>query len=168
MQICLLRHAKAEAGFSPNPKEDAKRVLTPEGIRKMGKVAAGMAALELKFDLILSSPYPRAKQTAEIVAEKLGITPLLELDERLVAVANPEDFLAELCSRRLLAQSLLIVGHEPFLGELASLLLTGQKNTLHFEFKKAGLLCLTVDKLQRGHCAVLNCFLSPGQLSAIK
>jgi phosphohistidine phosphatase len=167
MQICLLRHAKAELNFSPNPKVDAARVLTPEGKRKMRKIAAGMAALDLKFDLILSSPYARARQTAELAARALDEMDRLAFTDQLAVMAQPADLLTELCARHSPLQSILLVGHEPFLGELASLLLTGHKNTLQVPFKKAGLLCLTVEKLAKGKCAALDWFLTPGQLVAL-
>lgn len=168
MKIYLLRHAKAEPVVSENfdAEADAARVLTPEGIRKMRQIAAGMKAMDLTFDLILSSPYARARQTAEIAAQVLQLTNRLKFTPNLAAVATPADLVAELCDRHQAASSLLLVGHEPFLGQLASLLLTGH-DVLTVDFKKAGLLALSVEQLKRGKCAVLDWLLTPKQLAAL-
>jgi phosphohistidine phosphatase len=166
MKICLLRHAKAEPAVSENLETDAARVLTPEGTRKMRQIAAGMKAMDLTFDLILSSPFARARQTAEIAAQVLGLSDRLKFTENLTTVAQPSDIVAEICERYRATPSLLLVGHEPFLGQLASLLLTGQ-DILGVDFKKAGLLALSVEELKRGRCAVLDWFLTPKQLAAL-
>ena len=71
MDLYLLRHGIAVEPGSPGYAKDADRPLTPEGERKLGQIAEAMEALELSFDLILSSPYVRARQTAEIVAATL-------------------------------------------------------------------------------------------------
>ena len=69
MNLYILRHGIAVEHGAPGYAKDADRPLTPEGERKLGQIAEAMKALELTFDLILSSPYLRARQTAEIVAE---------------------------------------------------------------------------------------------------
>ena len=168
MKLYLLRHAKAEPLVSENfdADADAMRVLTPEGTRKMRQIAAGMKAMGLTFDLILSSPYARARQTAEIAAQGLLLTDRVKLTPNLAAVASPADIVAEICDRYQALSSLLLVGHEPFLGQLASLLLTGH-DFLTVDFKKAGLLALSVEQLKRGRCAVLDWFLTPKQLATL-
>src|SRR5262249_3417512 len=71
MNLYLLRHGLAAELSTAGLSKDSERPLTPKGSRKLKKIAAGMKALELKFDLILSSPYVRARQTAELIAESL-------------------------------------------------------------------------------------------------
>ena len=71
MKLYILRHGIAVEPGTPGYETDADRPLTSEGERKMRQIAGAMEALELSFDLILSSPYLRARQTAEIVAEVL-------------------------------------------------------------------------------------------------
>src|SRR5688572_9911273 len=68
MDLYILRHAKAEERSS-RYRNDSLRPLTKEGIKRQQLASKGMRAMKLKFDLILSSPFTRAKQTAEIVAE---------------------------------------------------------------------------------------------------
>ena len=69
MELYLLRHAIAveREHFCG---EDRERPLTPAGIKKMRRIARGMKAMKLSFDLILTSPYERAKDTAALVAER--------------------------------------------------------------------------------------------------
>ena len=72
MNLYILRHGIAAERGTPGYANDADRPLTPEGERKLQLVAAAIKALELGFDLILSSPYLRARQTAEVVAARIA------------------------------------------------------------------------------------------------
>src|SRR5947208_1509636 len=69
MNIYILRHGLAGERCDPHYPRDADRPLTSEGKRKLRKIAKAIDALELSFDLILSSPYVRTRQTAEIIAK---------------------------------------------------------------------------------------------------
>ena len=83
MNLYILRHGIAVEPGTPGYEKDADRPLTPEGERKLWQITEAMEALELSFDLILSSPYLRARQTAEIVAEALKARKRLELSDSL-------------------------------------------------------------------------------------
>jgi phosphohistidine phosphatase len=63
MNVYLLRHGIAADPSEPRFKNDAERPLTPKGRRRLREVTRAMGALRLSFDLILSSPFLRAKQT---------------------------------------------------------------------------------------------------------
>src|SRR5208282_4006322 len=96
--------------------DDAKRPLTPEGKERMGEIAAGLVRAGLEADWIVSSPLVRAVETAEIVGEALGSKPPLDLCDALRPGGAPEalvTFLAKRSNRR----RVLVVGHEPDLGE---------------------------------------------------
>ncbi len=68
MNLYIVRHAIAvDEGTADF--EDSQRPLTDKGRRKMRQIAKGLRALGVEFDLILSSPYLRAQETAEILAE---------------------------------------------------------------------------------------------------
>ena len=71
MNIFILRHGIAVEQGTKGFERDADRPLTAKGKRQLRKSAAAMGRMKLRFDLILSSPYERAKRTAEIVAEEL-------------------------------------------------------------------------------------------------
>ncbi len=103
MDLFLLRHA--EAGEAPR---DEDRTLTAHGHEQARAVAGGIAWLDLRLEAVLSSPLPRARQTAAVVSEALGL-PLREAAE-LATGRGPEDALTLLDGS---AQRLLLVGHEP-------------------------------------------------------
>src|SRR5437870_5294631 len=83
MNLFLLRHGLAVERTLPGFKLDSDRPLTPAGRRKIGRLATLLSRLDLRFDLILTSPYVRARQTAEIVAEALHLHKSLALSTSL-------------------------------------------------------------------------------------
>jgi phosphohistidine phosphatase len=131
MELYFLRHGLADR--SAWSGADDERPLTEEGALRMAREAENLARLDLKLDLILTSPLVRARQTAEIVADRLGLISRLQVDERIAA-----DFGAALLPAMLAdhpgASSLLLVGHEPSFSETLREL-TGSK----LVFKKGGL-----------------------------
>ena len=126
-----------------------------------------MKAMELSFDLILSSPYVRARQTAEIVANVFGLAKKLEFSPALAADGNPQDLVDELKKRRGKPGSIMVVGHEPYLSRLISLLISGG-TSLPITLKKGGLCKLSVDALRYGRCANLQWLLTPRQMRGLK
>ena len=98
MNLYILRHGIAVEPGTPGYAKDADRPLTPEGERKLRQIAEAMEALELSFDLILSSPYLRARQTAEIIAEALKARKKLELSDSLTPGGSTKK-LVELLNR---------------------------------------------------------------------
>ena len=163
MEIYILRHGIAVERGTRGYRKDSDRPLTKEGEEKTRQIATVLAAMDLQLDLILSSPFLRAKQTAEIVGEALGeevtFTDLLEPD------ANPSALIAEINDEKPLR--VMLVGHEPDLSQLISILITGQSN-VSIELKKGGLCKLTSDKLTFGQCATLNWLLTPKQLRSMR
>ena len=163
MEIYILRHGIAVERGSPGYKKDSERPLTKEGEEKMHQIADAILGMGLQFDLILSSPYLRAKQTAQIVAG--------ELDEEvtstdfLIPDANGLELIAEINDEK--PQRVLLVGHEPDLSRLISLLVTGGSDAT-IELKKGGLCKLTSDKLTFGRSATLNWLLTPKQLRQLR
>ena len=138
MQIYLLRHAIAEPRNSRLYPDDRDRPLSAKGGEEMRAGARGMAALDLDFDRVLTSPLLRARQTARIVARVLRPRPTLTLSPLLAPGASSAELLREL-ARFPAGNSLLLVGHEPDLSSFASLLLLGPGKELPLNFKKGGL-----------------------------
>jgi phosphohistidine phosphatase len=167
MELYLLRHAIAVERGTPGYARDSDRPLTPEGEKKMWRAAEGMKALDLSFDLILTSPYLRAKQTADIVAEVFKAQDKMEMSENLTPDGDPERLIAELNRRYRSLERILLVGHEPYLSSLISVLVTGD-GSLSLVMKKGGLCLLTVDSLRCGQCATLEWLLTPRQLRLIR
>lgn len=116
MELYLLRHA--EAGEAPR---DDDRTLTERGHMQAQAAAAGIAWLDLGLDTILTSPLPRAAQTAAPVADALGLR--TETAGELATGRGPDDALALLAGR---GERILLVGHEPQLSGIASLATGGR------------------------------------------
>ena len=124
MDLYVLRHGTAIARGQWEG-DDGDRPLSDEGREEMVRVAAGLAKLELGLDLIVTSPLARALQTAEIVAEQLGIQDKMVLDERLGAGFSANR-LPKVLRTYADAKSLMLVGHEPGLSAAVESLVGGR------------------------------------------
>lgn len=163
MNLFLLRHGIAVERGTPGYKSDADRALTPKGERRLEQIADAMAAMGLSFDLILASPYVRARQTAEIVGDTLGVKKKLEFSESLTPGGDPKSLIAALNKLEPRMANVLLVGHEPYLSELISTLTSGD-SPVAIDFKKGGLCKLEVETLRPGRCATLAWLLTPRQM----
>jgi phosphohistidine phosphatase len=166
MNIYVLRHGLAAPALTATSAADRRRPLTAKGRKKTAKIAAAMKDMGLAFDLILSSPYVRARQTAEIVADVFHARRRLEFLETLAVGSSPEKLLEELRRQHLMPENLLVVGHEPLLSGFISLLLSGAPQ-LSLQLKKGGLCGLSVSSLRRGGKATLEWLLTPKQMLAM-
>jgi phosphohistidine phosphatase len=168
MELYFLRHGPAGQHGDPKYKDDSLRPLTAQGREKMQYAALGMKNLGLTFDAILSSPYVRARQTAEITAQAFKIkNNAIHYTENLLPPATIEELLREVQTLKVGAKSclsLLLVGHEPHLTEMISSLLKSNK-PLVIDLKKGGLCSLTVSRPLGNESAVLNWLLTPAQLN---
>jgi phosphohistidine phosphatase len=133
MEIWLLRHAAAED--TSDSGRDADRRLTPEGEKRARAVAAGLASLEPGIEQVWTSPYRRARQTAEPAASALGLTRRLRESRALEPGRDPQEILEEI--REASVAGVLLVGHEPHLGALLGRLVAGRP-ALTLPLKKAG------------------------------
>src|SRR5258708_18691084 len=120
MDLFLLRHAIAEPAAEAGGL-DRERRLTHEREEKMREIAEGMKACELGFDLILSSPFVRAKQTADIVAEAFQCKKRLELSPHLVPGGSPQKLIDDLNSNYADKKSILLTGNQSYSARLNSL-----------------------------------------------
>lgn len=124
--IWLLRHGDAEAGEG---KPDAERELTDKGERQSRDAGRALKELGVELDACLSSPKVRARGTAELACESLGVE--VELDDRL---AGGDFDPLELAAGR---GEVMLVGHEPdFSGAVA--MATGSR----VKMKKGGLAAI--------------------------
>jgi phosphohistidine phosphatase len=160
MELYILRHAIAVERGTPDYDDDSQRPLTPQGRKKMRRIAQGMKALGLKFDAIFSSPYRRAKETGEIAAEVLGAQRKLKFSDQLTPDGDPKVLIASLARA---GERVLLVGHEPYLSSLAGQLIGGTP-AMSLKLKKGGLCKLTADHLKFGPCADLEWLLTPRHL----
>ncbi len=133
-ELLLFRHGIAEERGGPTP--EPLRALTSAGIRRTTAVAERLALLGIRADQLISSPLVRARQTAEI-AVAAGLAGQLEIDG---ALAPDGDALALVRSSG--AERLMLVGHEPDLGQLACQVLGAPAGTV--TLKKAGLAVIVL------------------------
>lgn len=159
-ELYILRHAIAVERGTPDRKMDRDRLLTTEGRKKLRGIARALREMDPSLDLILSSPYVRARQTAELVAKVLHDELRLKFSEHLAPDGDTEHLVEQLGSLHDRPARILLVGHEPYLGRLISTLLTGGPD-LALTLKKGGLCKLTVSRLRYGRCATLEWLLTP-------
>lgn len=140
MDLYLLRHA--EAGEAPR---DEDRELTEHGHEQARAAAAGICWLDLRLDTILSSPLPRALQTAEALATALGLR--VATAEALATGQGPQEALALLegDSAGATGERMLLVGHEPQLSLIAQAMTGGR-----IHMRKAMLARLELRTLEPG------------------
>jgi phosphohistidine phosphatase len=167
MELYFLRHGLAGQHGDPKYKDDSLRPLTAQGQEKTHRAALGMQALGLTFDAVFSSPYLRARQTAETVSRVYKIKKSeIHLTDHLLPPASIEGLLREIHGHFPKSKNVLLVGHEPHLTEMISHLLKSDTH-LPIDFKKGGLCCLTLEgPLAKGN-AVLNWLLTSGQLGIL-
>jgi phosphohistidine phosphatase len=163
MRLLVVRHAIAEdrEAFARTHQDDSPRPLTPEGRRKMERAALGLKELLPELDLLAASPYKRAVETAEIVAQAYD-----QLTVERVAELTPGagvDRVVAWLSDRQARGTLGIVGHEPDLSQLVCTLLAGA-NRPFLELRK-GAACLLefAGPVAKG-AATLDWFLGPKHL----
>lgn len=154
--LYLVRHGLAgDAG--PEYPDDSKRPLTTDGASRMREVAGGLVALGVELDAVLTSPYVRTRQTADIVAAAWSPAPPVSNLEALAVDGRTASVIAALTSGETGAR-LALVGHMPGIGALAAELL----GVVHpLEFKKGAVACLSLEGLPRRGSATLLWFAPP-------
>ena len=166
MNLYLLRHGLAADLETHGLTKDSERPLTSKGERKLWRIAEGMKALDLSFDVILSSPYLRARQTAEIIAEAFHARKKIEFSETLIPAGSAKKLIELLNKLTSPSENILLVGHEPHLSEFISLLVSG-KPGFSVITKKGGLCKLSIESLSYGRCAALEWLLTPAQMASM-
>ena len=163
MDCILVRHGIA---VEPDEWEGAEenRPLTEKGKRRARQAAEGMAVLDCKPTHLVTSPFVRAYDTARLLRAVVSPALKVETREELAVGAKPEQVVALL--RALPSDSVVMcVGHEPLLGDVASLLLCG-KVLPNFALKKAGAAYIEMESgIQPGQ-GRLRWWLQPMQLRA--
>jgi phosphohistidine phosphatase len=138
MRLYFLRHGIAGSASEWEGSDD-ERPLTPEGRERMEREAETMAHLSLKLDAIITSPFLRALETAEIVADRLALRGGVMVDQR-VDPGFSSTRLREIVAERDGEQGLMFVGHEPSFSETVGCLIGGGGIVM----KKGGLACVEV------------------------
>ena len=139
--VVLVRH-----GDALSEEEDPRRPLSAAGREQVEKVAGSLAGLSLDLEEVRHSGKERARETAEIFASRVGVAP-----ERVREVSGlkPKDDVEVVADELENAgRSVALVGHLPFMGLLASRLLSGDATRQQFRFGDAG--CMVVSRMEVG------------------
>lgn len=164
MNLYFMRHGIALPPETSSHTSDRDRPLSPKGTKRVRKAAKGIYRLGISFDAVLSSPFLRARQTADIVAGALRKEITTEEIFGLAPERSVADLMADLTPYKH-RDHLLLVGHEPSLSDILSHLLHGQAGTkIAVKFKKGTVCRIFVDVLPPTGPATLEWLLTPKQL----
>jgi phosphohistidine phosphatase len=155
-ELYLIRHGVAEERGEAWP-DDTRRPLTEEGISRLKKAARGLVRLGVEFDVILTSPLVRARQTAEIFAAAYTTRPPIVVIESLTPDGSPQAVMTDLEKHARRAR-MALVGHEPGIGELAARLFGSRRP---IEFKKGAVCRVDIESLPAAGPGTLKWFLTP-------
>jgi len=165
MNLYIVRHAIAVERGTPGYEDDSQRPLTDAGREKMKKIAKGIRQLDFQLDVILSSPYVRARDTARILANGFKMEDKVTFSDHLIPSGNFESLINEIHEKYDVA-NLALVGHEPMLSSLISWLTTGTTDTM-ITLKKGGVACLSSDNLYKNGRATLEWLITPALVLAL-
>jgi phosphohistidine phosphatase len=164
MNLYIIRHAIAVEAGDPKYEEDSQRPLTGKGRDKMKKIAQGLWEMEVQLDLILCSPAVRTLETAKILANRLDVKKSrLIPTEHLGVSGHPDRLINEINEMYGTMENIALVGHEPYLSNLVSMLIAGSADA-SLVLKKGSVCLLSTDALQYEKCATMNWLLSPAHL----
>jgi phosphohistidine phosphatase len=145
MDLYIVRHGIAIDREDPKCPPDPERYLTEEGMDKTRQVAKGIAALGITADLMISSPYTRALQTAEIFANALKYSKQkIRRTDLLLPGAECSALFRELAKDKQSA-SIFVFGHAPHLDELIAAAFAGKRHIT--ALKKAGVAALQLKRI---------------------
>ena len=167
MNLFILRHASAGLRRA-NPILDVKRPLDKDGKAQCLQLAHVLNALNLSFDLVVSSPLKRSQQTAQLIATETGYEQKIVISNALAPTASFAQF-QRLLREHSAAENVLVVGHNPnitqFLGHLLGVGIHEDPSTTpaRIRLRKGSLARLN---LQRG-TAVLQSLLDPRVVRAL-
>ena len=160
MKIYILRHAEAvDASGASSSVPDEWRYLTEKGCRSAENAGKRLAKQGKSARLIVSSPLVRAVQTAQIVAGRIGKKCRVEINGLLLPgadVSGVVDYLHGLAE----TECVVLVGHEPQLGELTMALL---KHEAAIQLKKTGCVELNLNSAKLDKPARFVSYMIPGR-----
>ena len=162
-ELYLIRHGVAEERGDAWP-DDSKRPLTEDGIERMRGAARGLSRLGVTLDVVLTSPFVRTRQTAELVASAFAERPPVVAVESLTPNGSFQGLLNDL-EKQAKRACIALVGHEPDLGEIAARL-GGMRQAL--EFKKGAMCRIDVKTIPPAGAGSVRWFMTAKMLGALK
>ncbi|MBI4340990.1 MAG: phosphohistidine phosphatase SixA [Candidatus Omnitrophica bacterium] len=166
MRLYLIRHAEAVPRGTPGYAQDSRRPLTEQGHEQARDISLGLKRLQIVPDVLLTSPYVRAMQTANYLAQALQLSaPPRELSQ-LRAEAEPAETSTALAPYAQ-QEHVMLVGHEPHLSAWIAELTAGSGG-MRCQMKKAGAACIDIERVPPpSGSGTLRWLLSPKQLALI-
>jgi phosphohistidine phosphatase len=165
MDVYLVRHAIADSRDPERWPDDAQRPLTPKGIARFRSAARGLHRIVPEIEVVLASPYTRAWETAEILHREAA-WPAPERCPALEPTRSPAAAL-EVLQTGNDRSSAALVGHEPYLSRLASLLLSGSEDTVRLDLKKGAVVRVDCVNEPRPGGALLRWSATPRMLRSL-
>lgn len=161
MHLFLLRHGDADSSPTTN---DNERPLSYRGKQEIELVAQFLQRSKIRIDVIVSSPLARAKETASII-QSINQIEKLVVTEYLVPESNHNLLFKEITDMKV--PTLLLVGHEPQLSALISILTSGNEQS-NIEVRKGSLAFLAVQKPIHPGTGLLRWILPVSILSSLQ
>ena len=163
MKVYLIRHADAVRGDREGVT-DVERYLTAIGREEMGRVTGKLAGMKVAFDGMLTSPFVRAVQTAEIVALATGFKGAVEVCQALASGRWTRPSIAQALEDRSPAGSYALVGHNPDVEQMVSALASG----IVVSFEKGTVCRIEVDGTPFRDAGRFEWALQPKDLSVVR
>jgi phosphohistidine phosphatase len=165
MELLIIRHAIAAERDAQRWRDDDSRPLTPLGMRRSRRAAAGLQMITHPPDRLLTSPLVRARQTAQILTEVAGWPPAEEVPELLPGRAALKILTVLAKNRR---KRIALVGHQPDLGILLAACLLGNHAALPVDLKKNAVACVAFQGPARAGQGVLRWLATPRMLRVLR
>ena len=166
MRLILMRHAKAMQRDEHMYGDDSKRPLSKQGVKEHKRVSRMIRDMGISFDHILTSPFDRASETARITRKAYG------MEEKPIECNElADDFTVDNLLKKLASfkddETILLVGHEPYMSTFAaSLLWPG--HPMNIDFKKSGVMCISFSGRPEKGQGMLEYFLRPRLLKTLR
>lgn len=162
-ELYIIRHGLAAERGESYP-DDTKRPLTSKGIQRLRQEGKALVALDVTFDVIMTSPLVRARQTAETLAAAFREAPPIVTSPALAPGGTHNAIIEEIAKQSHRQRHIALVGHEPGVGELAARL-AGMRRPL--EFRKGAICKIDVTALPPTGPGQLRWFLTPRVLRKV-
>jgi phosphohistidine phosphatase len=165
MELLIVRHAIAFERDEKRWPDDGARPLSPRGVMRARRAAAGLKRLAVRPVRVLASPLERTQQSAAILTQYAGWPKALPCPQ-LLPGGSPQELLAVLARTR--GQRLAVVGHEPDLGRLIAVCLPGSAGSAAFELRKMAVALIAFAGAPRAGQGELRWLVPPRILRAIR
>ena len=160
MLVLLVRHAQAAEQDPEQYPDDALRPLVPKGRRTQRRISRQLLKRGIVPARVFSSPWKRAWQTARVLMREMGIPKEQRIRADSLAMAPDVEAIAAEIGEIGPEETIALVGHEPWMSELAARLLTGHSAGLRIDFEKSAVLAIEMERFGDG-AGVLRFFEVP-------